>query len=140
LSFILDFAYNFPVHCFWIVQIKSYYGVSRNLLIKFNDDSIDDTPTLAQVLSSEAAISSILDMSIRKLPGDHVLPLQQVLIVNLTSILMGLLSVIFYYTPCRHYQMFHQQWLMQLIVEASFCQILPWEHHGSQLPKKWGTR
>ncbi|GAU40612.1 hypothetical protein TSUD_189890 [Trifolium subterraneum] len=59
--------------------IKSYYGVSRNLLIKFNDDSIDDTPTLAQVLSSEAAISSILDMSIRKLPGDHVLPLQQAL-------------------------------------------------------------
>ncbi|KAK2354554.1 initiation factor 4F subunit [Trifolium repens] len=59
--------------------IKSYYGVSRNLLVKFNDDSIDETPTLAQVLSSEAAISSILDMSIRKLPGDHVLPLQQAL-------------------------------------------------------------
>ncbi|AET03426.2 putative alpha/Beta hydrolase [Medicago truncatula] len=59
--------------------IKSYYGVSRNLLIKFNDDSIDDTPTLAQVLSSESAISSVLDMSIRKLPGDHVLPLQQAL-------------------------------------------------------------
>ncbi|CAI8608676.1 unnamed protein product [Vicia faba] len=59
--------------------IKSYYGVSRNLLIKFNDDSIDDTSTLAQVLSSEAAISSALDMSIRKLPGDHVLPLQQAL-------------------------------------------------------------
>ncbi|CAL5197309.1 unnamed protein product [Lathyrus oleraceus] len=59
--------------------IKSYYGVSRNLLIKFNDDSIDDTSTLAQVLSSEAAISSVLDMSIRKLPGDHVLPLQQAL-------------------------------------------------------------
>nr|AFK40592.1 unknown [Medicago truncatula] len=59
--------------------IKSYYGASRNLLIKFNDDSIDDTPTLAQVLSSESAISSVLDMSIRKLPGDHVLPLQQAL-------------------------------------------------------------
>ncbi|KEH20259.1 plant/MCA23-20 protein [Medicago truncatula] len=76
--------------------IKSYYGVSRNLLIKFNDDSIDDTPTLAQVLSSESAISSVLDMSIRKLPGDHVLPLQQVLLVNLTSILTRLLlSIIF---------------------------------------------
>ncbi|KAB5573307.1 hypothetical protein DKX38_000501 [Salix brachista] len=57
--------------------IKSYYGVSRNLLIKFKDDVIDETPTLAHVLSSEAAISSMLDMSIRLLPGDHGLPLQQ---------------------------------------------------------------
>ncbi|KAJ1696968.1 hypothetical protein LUZ63_005480 [Rhynchospora breviuscula] len=59
--------------------IKSYYGVSRNLLVKFKDDSIDETPTLAQVLSSEAAISSVLDMSIRTMPGDHGLPLQQLL-------------------------------------------------------------
>lgn len=61
-----------------LLQIKSYYGVSRNLLIKFKDDVIDETPTLAQVLSSESAISSQLDMSIRSLPGDHGLPLQQV--------------------------------------------------------------
>ncbi|CAI9299073.1 unnamed protein product [Lactuca saligna] len=33
----------------------------------------------AQVLSSESAISSVLDMSIRSLPGDHGLPLQQAL-------------------------------------------------------------
>ncbi|KAG5016942.1 hypothetical protein JHK82_022589 [Glycine max] len=59
--------------------IKSYYGISRNLLIKFQDDLIDETSTLAQVLSSESAISSVLDMSIRKLPGDHGLPLQQAL-------------------------------------------------------------
>lgn len=59
--------------------IKSYYGISRNLLIKFKDDTIDETPTLAQVLSSESAISSMLDMSIRNLPGDHGLPLQQAL-------------------------------------------------------------
>ncbi|KAK7262729.1 hypothetical protein RJT34_30309 [Clitoria ternatea] len=59
--------------------IKSYYGISRNLLIKFKDDLIDETSTLAQVLSSEAAISSVLDMSIRKLAGDHGLPLQQAL-------------------------------------------------------------
>lgn len=59
--------------------IKSYYGISRNLLIKFRDDSIDETPTLAQVLSSESAISSMLDMSTRLLPGDHGLPLQQAL-------------------------------------------------------------
>ncbi|KAL4376957.1 hypothetical protein GQ457_02G010450 [Hibiscus cannabinus] len=59
--------------------IKSYYGISRNLLIRFKDDTIDETPNLAQVLSSESAISSMLDMSIRLLPGDHGLPLQQAL-------------------------------------------------------------
>ena len=59
-------------------QIRSYYGISRNLLIKFKDDTIDETSVLAQILSSESAISSMLDMSIRSLPGDHGLPLQQV--------------------------------------------------------------
>ncbi|CAI9778198.1 unnamed protein product [Fraxinus pennsylvanica] len=59
--------------------IRSYYGISRNLLIKFKDDTIDETSTLAQVLSSESAISSMLDMSIRLLPGDHGLPLHQAL-------------------------------------------------------------
>ncbi|KAM3324776.1 hypothetical protein P3S67_005928 [Capsicum chacoense] len=59
--------------------IRSYYGISRNLLIKFKDDTIDETSTLAQVLSSGSAISSMLDMSIRTLPGDHALPLQQAL-------------------------------------------------------------
>ncbi|CAH8363132.1 unnamed protein product [Eruca vesicaria subsp. sativa] len=59
--------------------IRSYYGISRNLLIKFQDDSIDETPILAQVLGVESSISSKLDMSIRTLPGDHGLPLQQAL-------------------------------------------------------------
>lgn len=59
--------------------IKSYYGISRNLLIQFEDDTIDETPKLAKVLSSESSISSRLDLSIRSLPGDHGLPLQQVL-------------------------------------------------------------
>ncbi|XP_051122360.1 uncharacterized protein LOC127245484 [Andrographis paniculata] len=59
--------------------IKAYYGISRNLLIKFKDDSIDETSILAQVLSSESAVSSMLDLSLRMLPGDHGLPLQQVL-------------------------------------------------------------
>ncbi|XP_057493906.1 uncharacterized protein LOC130779323 isoform X2 [Actinidia eriantha] len=58
--------------------IKSYYGISRNLLIKFKDDTIDETSALAQVLT-DSAISSMLDMSIRSLPGDHGLPLQQAL-------------------------------------------------------------
>ncbi|CAK9322472.1 unnamed protein product [Citrullus colocynthis] len=57
--------------------VKSYYGISRNLLVKFNDDTIDETPILAQLLSSESAISSMLDMSTRSLPGNHGLPLQQ---------------------------------------------------------------
>ncbi|KAL2507197.1 hypothetical protein Fot_30844 [Forsythia ovata] len=59
--------------------IRSYYGITRNLLIKFKDDAIDETSSLAQVLSSESAISSMLDMSIRLLPGDHGLPLHQAL-------------------------------------------------------------
>ncbi|XP_068645362.1 uncharacterized protein [Aristolochia californica] len=59
--------------------IKSYYGISRNLLVKFKDDVIDETQTLAQVLTTDSAICSTLDMSIRMLPGDHGLPLQQVL-------------------------------------------------------------
>ncbi|CAB4263859.1 unnamed protein product [Prunus armeniaca] len=59
--------------------IKSYYGISRNLLVKFQDDAIDETSILAQLLSSDSAISSMLDMSIRLLPGDHGLPLQQAL-------------------------------------------------------------
>lgn len=57
--------------------IKSYYGISRNLLVKFKDDTIDETTYLAQLLSSDSAISSMLDMSIRLLPGDHGLPLTQ---------------------------------------------------------------
>lgn len=61
--------------------MKSYYGISRNLLIKFKDDTIDETSTLAQVISSDSAISSMLDMSMRSLPGDHGLPLQQVNLV-----------------------------------------------------------
>lgn len=49
--------------------------------MKFKDDLIDETPTLAQTLSTDSAISSILDLSIRMLPGDHGLPLQQVSVV-----------------------------------------------------------
>ncbi|KAF8408754.1 hypothetical protein HHK36_004822 [Tetracentron sinense] len=67
--------------------IKSYYGVSRNLLIKFKDDTLDETSTLAQLLSSDSAISSVLDMSIRSMPGDHALPLQKVNIVSNNKVL-----------------------------------------------------
>lgn len=46
--------------------------------MKFKDDTIDETPVLAQVLTFESAVSSSLDMSVRTLPGDHGVPLQQV--------------------------------------------------------------
>lgn len=49
--------------------------------MRFKDDTIDETSILAQVLSSDSAISSMLDMSTRLLPGDHGLPLQQVIFV-----------------------------------------------------------
>lgn len=58
--------------------VKSYYGVSTNLLIKFKDDLIDETSVLAQLLSVESTMSSSLDMSIRTIPGNHGLPLQQI--------------------------------------------------------------
>lgn len=50
-------------------------------MIKFKDDTIDETSVLAQLLSTDSAISSMLDMSIRSLPGDHGLPLHQVKVV-----------------------------------------------------------
>lgn len=54
-------------------QVKSYYGVLKNLPVKFKDDTIYETSTLAQVLI-DSVISSMLDMSIRSLPGNHGLP------------------------------------------------------------------
>ncbi|KAL5998523.1 hypothetical protein ACLOJK_009466 [Asimina triloba] len=59
--------------------IRSYYGIPRNLLVKFKDDLIDETPALAKVLCSESSVSSMLDLSIRMVPGGHGLPLRQVL-------------------------------------------------------------
>lgn len=76
--FFEHFYLNSPLMGACNLQIRSYYGVSRNLLIRFKDDTIDETSILAQVLASDSAISSLLDMSIRLLPGDHGLPLQQV--------------------------------------------------------------
>jgi len=58
--------------------IQTSYGIGENLLIKFKDDQIDETPRLAQTLSSNSAVSGFLDMSVRVLPGDHARPLLQV--------------------------------------------------------------
>ena len=62
--------------CVW--QIKAYYGVKRNLLIKFKDDTIDETPRLAQILAHKSAVSAFLDLTLRALPGDHARPCLQV--------------------------------------------------------------
>ena len=56
--------------------VKSGYSVGRNLLLRFVDDEIDETPALASVLQSSAAGAS-LELTLKALPGDHVRPLQQ---------------------------------------------------------------
>ena len=56
--------------------IRQYYGVNRNMLIKFREDSIDETPELAQLLQTKSAISGTLDLTVKTLGGDHVRPLQ----------------------------------------------------------------
>lgn len=58
-------------------MIRDGYAVGRNLLLKFANDSIDETPVLASVLQSSAAKES-LELTVKTLPGDHVRPLQQV--------------------------------------------------------------
>lgn len=70
--------------------IGKYYGIQNNLLIKFQDDSIDETPELAELLlkreqkkktsnnnNSNDANTSQLDLSLKILSGDHVRPLKQ---------------------------------------------------------------
>jgi hypothetical protein len=57
--------------------IRSYYAVSRNLLLHFKDDSIDESNTLAQLLQSSPALVEVLDLAVRTLPGDHLRPMQQ---------------------------------------------------------------
>jgi hypothetical protein len=57
--------------------IRAGYAVSRNLLVRFAADEIDETPALASVLQSSAAASAAagLELTVRTLPGDHVRPL-----------------------------------------------------------------
>lgn len=55
-------------------------AVPRNLLLRFKDDSIDDSNTLAQVLQSSPTLGEVLDLSVRTLPGDHLRLMQQALV------------------------------------------------------------
>ena len=52
--------------------IRNYYNVNRNLLLRFQDDSIDETIELASLLQSSSAISSRLDVTVRTLPGEQL--------------------------------------------------------------------
>ncbi|KAI8475731.1 MAG: hypothetical protein J3K34DRAFT_403441 [Monoraphidium minutum] len=58
-------------------MIRNYYAVRRNLLLRFQDDTIDETLPLAMLLQESSAVSASLDLSVRTLPGDHIRPLQQ---------------------------------------------------------------
>jgi len=57
--------------------IKNGYSVPKNLLIRFKDDEIDETPQLASVLQSSAAASANLELTVKTMEGDHIRPLQQ---------------------------------------------------------------
>ena len=52
--------------------MRQYYAVKRNLLVRFRDDGIDETPQLAATLTESSAISETLDLAVRSLAGDHV--------------------------------------------------------------------
>ena len=52
---------------------RLYAGISRNLLIQFEDDQIDESATLATTLNTGSAISLDLDLTVKVLPGKFVL-------------------------------------------------------------------
>ena len=54
--------------------VQKYYAVKRNLLVKFTDDSIDETSAIAATLAGAAAAEDI-DLTVRTRQGDHVFPL-----------------------------------------------------------------
>ncbi|GFH13040.1 uncharacterized protein HaLaN_08841, partial [Haematococcus lacustris] len=60
--------------------VRSYYSVPRNLLLRFKNDDLDDTGSLASLLQGSPAVSEMLDLTVRTLPGDHLRPLQQALV------------------------------------------------------------
>ena len=58
--------------------IRDGYGVPKNLLIKFTNDTIDETPTLASILQSCPCMSvPRAELVIKTLEGDHTSPLAQ---------------------------------------------------------------
>ncbi|GFR44738.1 hypothetical protein Agub_g6066 [Astrephomene gubernaculifera] len=57
--------------------VRTYYGVSRNMLLRFKDDGLDETNSLVQLLQGSSAVGEVLDLTVRTLPGDHLRPLHQ---------------------------------------------------------------
>ncbi|KAI3423953.1 hypothetical protein D9Q98_009787 [Chlorella vulgaris] len=57
-------------------MIRQGYTVPRNLLLRFASDEIDETPQLASTLQS-SAVASMLELTVKTLPGEHARPLQQ---------------------------------------------------------------
>ena len=49
--------------------------MTRNFLIKFNKDDVDETEILASLLQ-DSVLGSSLDLTVRSLPGDHARPMQ----------------------------------------------------------------
>lgn len=60
--------------------IQAYYRVPRNMLIRFRDDSIDESTDLASMLSSRSPVSGTLDLAMKIMPGGHGRPLAQSLV------------------------------------------------------------
>eukprot|EP00775_Hariotina_reticulata_P008585 gene8585-8767_t len=58
-------------------MIRNFYAIQRNFIIKFRDDTIDDSIDLAQLLQNSSAISQQLDLCLKTLDGDHVRPMAQ---------------------------------------------------------------
>lgn len=54
--------------------VEKYYAVKRNLLIKFTDDTIDETGAIAATLASAVA-SADIELTVSSRKGDHVFPL-----------------------------------------------------------------
>lgn len=57
--------------------VKTYYAVNRNLLLRFKNDTMDESMELAGLLQSTSAVSTTLDLTVRTLDGDHLRPVQQ---------------------------------------------------------------
>jgi len=57
--------------------MQTYYSVPRNLLLRFKDDNIDESNSLATILQNAPEVNEVLDLSVRTLPGDHLRPMQQ---------------------------------------------------------------
>eukprot|EP00242_Pyramimonas_sp_CCMP2087_P009057 CAMPEP_0198201092 /NCGR_PEP_ID=MMETSP1445-20131203/3900_1 /TAXON_ID=36898 /ORGANISM="Pyramimonas sp., Strain CCMP2087" /LENGTH=457 /DNA_ID=CAMNT_0043871285 /DNA_START=601 /DNA_END=1973 /DNA_ORIENTATION=+ len=57
--------------------ITQYYGIDRNLLLAFGNDTVDETSDITVWLSAASKLSDTLDVTLLRRPGTHIRPLQQ---------------------------------------------------------------